>query len=314
MSNKKKKNIVDIVVGQGKKAQKIAKKQVGAFAGQVKGIAGDAADKAGDVKDDVERYLLKPVFIKNIKKNMPKIIRITDHDMIHENSPACKKSIGFKDIVRGKSILNIYTRYVDKTGITFYPVPGEGIYLADPFATDTYLAHEDYYSYLKKAKVAELTAIAEDLGAKHIKITWDEDESKHKHRAKKAKQTAKAKGQGKVSGSYDHNDESKMSKNEKILYESDFAGSSPTEPKLKYFALDSQIKNLIYGRLHQTNPLGHQLLILEQKNSLGIKATDAIAVDGAIKKYNIATVNASVSFKEETETEFKSVFIYEVDF
>ena len=314
MGQKKSLKIFDKLAQKGAKAKKAVTKQAGAFADQAKDVATGAVDKAGDVKKGVERFLYRPVFPKTLEKSISKIIRITEHDTLRESSPACKKSVGFKDIVKGKTVLNIYSRYTDKTGIQFYPISSEGLYIADPYSKNTYVAYENYYSYLKEAKVSELTEIAQYLGAKHIKITWEEEEKTLTNKEKKVKESAKASGQGSVAGSYNHSDEERTSKKTKILFESYYPGSAPIEPKLKYFKSVSQINNLIKGRLNPKNQLKHQELILEQQSTCGIKMNDAVTVDAAIKKYDIATGKSAISFKTQTEREYKSSFRYIVEF
>ena len=313
MGQKKSVKVLDALKEQGVKAQKIVKKHAETLADQVKDVADDVADKAGVARNNIERKLLKPVFPKDIKKNLTKMIRIVDHDIVHENSEVCAGAFGFKDYVKGEKVLTLYTKYANSTELQFDPLPDEGVYLSNPYEKNKYIEIDEYYDYIIKARVTELTKIAQDLGAKHIKITWEEEEEHLTSNAKKVKASVKAKKQADTKGTISFDSVINSSSKGCILYESDFAGSSPVMPILTYYKNEKQIENLVNGRLNPDNPLGHQTLSLELKRSCGIKMEDAITVDAAIKKFNIAA-GANSSFKSATERQYRSKFKYEVDF
>lgn len=61
--------------------------------------------------------------------------------------------------------------------MTFCPDCDSEFYYVDPSDRDQYIALFDYFSYLKTARIVELQKIAQDLGAKHFKVTYKEEES-----------------------------------------------------------------------------------------------------------------------------------------
>lgn len=56
---------------------------------------------------------------------------------------------------------------------------------------NSYIALEEYFSYLKLVRVGELQKTAQDLGAKYFKVTLKENNMSHSKKETKAKEKAK---------------------------------------------------------------------------------------------------------------------------
>ena len=105
---------------------------------------------------------------------MPKFIRIVERDKKRLESPVCQGSIGYGSDQKGLHVVNIFRDSIESFGLTFYPDCDGEFYYMDPSDRDSYIALDEYFSYLKIARVNELKKIAQDLGAKHFKITYKE--------------------------------------------------------------------------------------------------------------------------------------------
>ena len=105
---------------------------------------------------------------------MPKFIRIVERDKKRMDSPVCQGSIGYGSDQKGLHVVNIFRDSVEAFGLSFYPDCDSEFYYMDPSDRDCYIALDEYFSYLKIARVNELKKIAQDLGAKHFKITYKE--------------------------------------------------------------------------------------------------------------------------------------------
>ena len=126
----------------------------------------------------MELKSLRPIFEDDLDSPefaLSKIIRVADIDKKHAESEVCNGSIGYISEHKDVRILNIYTDKADMYGITYYPDRDSEIYYVDPFDRDRYVALDDYFHYLKVARVNELQRIAQDLGAKHFRVTYKED-------------------------------------------------------------------------------------------------------------------------------------------
>ena len=89
--------------------------------------------------------------------------------------------------------MNIYRKSAEMFGLSFYPDMDREIYYVDPTDRNSYIALEEYFSYLKLVRVGELQKVtAQDLGAKYLKVTLKENNMSHsKKKETKAKEKAK---------------------------------------------------------------------------------------------------------------------------
>ena len=275
------------------------------------------AEKQGQLKREKELKALRPLFENDVDTpdfSLPKLIRVAEMDEKHAESEVCQNSIGY---IFAEKDLNVMTIYSDKIGdfsLDFYPDIDSEVYYVDPADRDHYIALDDYYNYLKIARISELQKIAQALGAKHFRVIYKEHQKTLVANDTKAKVNAKvnAKGLGKTSGNMDtdhHRREDSFSKIE-IAAEMECIGHKPTEPKLVYFQKDPQIQSLVALRMAD-NAMMHQVYTLELSNSSGIKEKDAIKIDAALSAMKI---DGHISIASEVQREKRSIFEYEIDF
>lgn len=263
-----------------------------------------------------DRKTLCPFFREDLAAEtfvLPTMIRIVDYDKRRENR-ACEGSIGFMTTTPEMNALNIYTEFAPMLNITFYPFLREGAYYVDPCHPDFYISLDEYFSYLKKVRVDELEMIAQDLGAKHIKIVLKEQ---RKNSAKQSDQVNvgvngfKLFGFG-FNGSYDSSNSETTSL--EVAAEIDFAGhSTPVEPKPVYFKHESDINSLIRMRMTpgNENKILSKTYSFKYSNSSGISVKEAVKIDAVIKKMNC---DVGVSILNEATFENGIILEYSIAF
>ena len=265
-------------------------------------------------KRDMELKSLRPIFDDDLDSPefaLSKIIRVADIDKKHAESEVCNGSIGYISEHKDVRILNIYTDKADMYGITYYPDRDSEIYYVDPFDRDRYVALDDYFHYLKVARVNELQRIAQDLGAKHFRVTYKEDlkseiENNQKGTIKSVQKALKSSGTLEV----EHNMSEMNSSTIEIAAEMECIGHAPIEPKLVYFQKDDSIKNLIRLRMSD-NTVKHQKFTLYCSQSSGIRVNDAVKIDAALTALKYSS-NAHITAKAQSEA--RRYFEYEIDF
>ena len=142
-----------------------------------KSTAASVISSAEEKSRELERKMLQPIFVEDLDGAeflISKLVRITDIDKKRAESEVCRGSIGFISDQKDLRIVNIFKDQIDAFGLTFYPDTDCELYYVDPSDRDKYIALDDYFSYLKIARVNELQKIAQDLGAKHFRVTYKE--------------------------------------------------------------------------------------------------------------------------------------------
>ena len=262
---------------------------------------------------EMELRSLRPIFVKdldNAEFTLSKLIRITDMDKRHADSEVCVDSIGFISAQKDLPIINIYKNHVDAFGLTFYPDMDCELYYVDPSDRDKYIALDDYFNYLKVARVNELQRIAQDLGAKHFRVIYKEHKTTFSGKTVKAKAGVKAAGDS-ASADAEHDLASTAVSTVEVAAEMTCPGHAPIEPKLYYLNRDTSIRNLIELRMNTDSPLEHQKYTLNFSSSSGIKERDAIKIDAALKAMKIA---GNTTVTNEVRNESRRFFEYEIDF
>ena len=138
-----------------------------------KNTAAVIKDSAESKSREMELKALRPIFLEDLDSAdflLSNLIRITDIDKRHAESDVCQGSIGYISEQKELRIVNIFRDKVDAFGLSFYPDVDSEVYYVDPSDRDKYIALDDYFSYLKVARVNELQKIAQDLGAKHFEL------------------------------------------------------------------------------------------------------------------------------------------------
>ena len=168
---------------------------------------------------------------------------------------------------------------------------------------------DEYFTFLKVARVNELQKIAQDLGAKHFKVVYV-DQSKDVVTKKAAGALSAKLIPGKVDASGQHDSDYKGASQVRIAAEMEFEGHAPVEPTLVYLKKETCIQMLISLRMG-SNAMKHQKYTLKLSNSSGIKVKDAIKIDGALNALKCA---GSVTVASEAQKEAERFFEYEIDF
>ena len=131
------------------------------------------SEKALEAKKDYELRRFKPITREQLPlytRTMPEMIRIVDWDKRTEEE-VCKNAVAFNDGTKELRVISVLAKNAELMDASFYPDVQEGIYYRDPSNPYSYINLNDYFDYMKKAKVHELNQIAQALGAKHIRIT-----------------------------------------------------------------------------------------------------------------------------------------------
>lgn len=267
-------------------------------------------ESADEKAKQIELKRLQPVFPSDVDNGdflIQKFIRVADRDKKRAESEVCKGSIGYFTNNKGIRVLNIFRDSVDVFGLAFYPDNRSEFYYVDPSNRDRYIALDDYFDYLRAERVNELQRIAQDLGAKHFRVTYVEEKSSYSDK--------KVKGNGKVVSIASVDAEHKNSKENyskiEIAAENDFPGKEPIKPQLKYLLRDPSIQNLITMRLDSESALTHQKLMIKLSNSSGLKESDAVKIDAVLKGMKFA---GNTTVQSEARNEARRYLEYEIDF
>lgn len=296
-------------------------KDVSVIAGTIGNAAKSTAtamlNSADEQRREMERKLLQPIFAEDLDNAdffISKLVRVTEIDKRRAESDVCKGSIGYITNQKDVRIVNIFKDKLDYFGLQFYPDADCELYYVDPSDRDKYIALGDYFDYLKVARVNELQKIAQDLGAKHFRVTYKEEKTSFSSKNVKVKVSAKtadkSEGPSANEGAEYNHDATEMSKIE-IAAEMDCPGHEPHEPKLYYLQRELSVQNLIALRMDESSPLEHHIFAIRLSNSTGIKENDAIKIDAALKAMKIS---GNTTVTSEVRNESRRLFEYEVDF
>lgn len=258
----------------------------------------------------LELKVLRPIFLETLNDSdflMPKLIRITERDKKYTESEVCRGSIGFLSDQKGLHIVNIFRDSIDSYGLSFYPDCDSEFYYVDPSNKDEYIALDEYFGYLKQVRISELQRIAQDLGAKHFKVTYKEEKTSFSEKKVSKKVTAKSI----TSVAAEQHYEDKKYSTVEIAAEMECPGHAPAKPKLKYMKYDPSINGLVEMRMNEHAPLLHQKFMLKLSNSSGLKESEAIKIDAVLKGMK-CTGNSTVV--NETQNESRRYLEYEIDF
>jgi len=279
-----------------------------------KSAAEAAMTAANEKAKEMELKALAPVLPDTLNSAdffVTKLIRLTDIDKRHAESPLCEGAIGHMIHQKDFDVLNIYKASADQFGLTFYPDMDSDLYYADPTDRNHYIALDNYFGYLKDVRVTELQRIAQDLGAKHFRVVYKERKATITSTKVKAKTGGKVDSKNNVGIEATHENNASEVSTIGIAAENFFPGQDPVMPKLRYLQNDLHIRNLVALRMNTASPLGRQLITIELKNSAGIKEQDALKIDTVLKGLKI-TGNTTVT--AEVQNESRRFFEYEIDF
>lgn len=258
----------------------------------------------------MELKTLQPIFVDTLSDGeffIPKFIRVMERDKKRAESEVCRGSIGFVSEQKGLRIVNMYRESIDAFGVVFYPDCDSEFYYVDPSDRNRYIALNDYFSYLKLMRINELQKLAQDLGARHFKVTFKEE----KISLAEKKMNTKVNAKSVLSGEMEYNYTDKKFSTIEVAAEMEFHGHEPISPRLKYLNNDESIKTLIAMRMDEKAPLLHQKFMLKLSNSSGLKESEAVKIDAILKGMK-CTGNATVV--SEVQNESRRYLEYEIDF
>ena len=149
--------------------------------------------------------------------------------------------------------------------------------------------------------------MAQDLGAKHFRVTYKEEKASLAERGSNAKINMKPLAAGEKETSFTDTNFSTV----EVAAEMSFPGHSPIKPQLKYLCNDPSINTLVEMRMDEKAPLLHQKYMLKLSNSSGLKESEAVKIDAALKGMKCAGNTTVVS---EVQNESKRYLEYEIDF
>ena len=283
-------------------------------------ISAAAKNTASAVKNNVEeksremeKKLLQPIFIEDLDNAdflISKLIRVTNMDKKRADSDICVGSIGYVSTQKDLRIVNIFKEKIDSFGLSFFPDTDCELYYVDPTDRDKYIALDDYFSFLKVARVNELQKIAQDLGAKHFRVTYKEQKTTFSGNAVKAKATVKS-SKDTDTADAEHDLASTAVSMVEVAAEMDCPGHAPVKPTLRYLQRDPSIENLIALRMDEASPITHHKLTLNFSQTSGIKEKDAVKIDAALKAMKIS---GNTTVTNEVRNESRRFFEYEIDF
>lgn len=282
----------------------------GSVGNAVKSAASAAKAAAQEKSREMERKLLRPIFAEDIEDAgfvLSRLVRMTEIDKHRAESEACKGAIGFLSEQKDMEVVNIFRDKAEVFGLTFYPDLEEELYYVDPTDRNRYIALDEYFMYLREARVIELQRIAQDLGAKHFRVTYKEQKTTFSSR--------KIAGSAKIRKELELSAEQELActavSSMEIAAEMDCPGHAPREPKLCYLQRESCIQTLVDMRMKEEGAPTHQKYTLKLSNSLGIKEKDAFKIDAFLKGLKIS---GNTTLTSEVQNEARRFFEYEIDF
>ena len=313
--NKAKKAVVDAVDQNGD--GEISLDDVSAFSTSVKSAIKESnekrADKQSQARREKELKALHPLFEADVETpefSLPKLIRVAEMDNKHSESEVCRNSIGFVFPGKELDVITLYPNKIADFDLKFYPDMDSEVYYVDPADRDHYIALDNYYNYLKVARIGELQRIAQELGAKRFRVIYKELQKTGSTAGVKGKANAKAAKKQGASLSVEHHRMDNSNSKIEIAAEMECIGHKPVLPTLKYFRRDPQILSLVSLRMAD-NAMTHQVYTLELCNSSGIKEKDATKIDAALSAMKIG---GNISITNEVHREMRRIFEYEIDF
>lgn len=285
--------------------------------------AGAAGEKAGAVKEGVrgageglENSALKPVLegtLENPNFILPTMIRIVGMDPKYAGMDSGKGAVGFLSEYKDFRLFNVFRERLDALDLTFYPDACGEFYYVDSGDFDRYIALDEYFGYLKTARLGELQCIAESLGASHFRVTYIRQKAQFASRRTESGLKSLGKLFTAEPAPVDAATELASAPVEHMEFaaEMDLEGHEPAEPELHYFRKDPAVKQLIEARMSPDAQQPEQKCTLKLMNSCGIKPGTAAKIDAVLKDLKFAG-NSTVSC--EAMNEGRRFFEFEVTF
>ena len=250
---------------------------------------GEAADNA---QEAYKNWRYRPIFADNLVHGdnawLPEMLNIKNTDA-RTRVEGFSNVVGFDEHCLEKPIVTILSSYASEMDLEFMPTLAEDVYYVDPFDKHRYIQIDQYFATLEQERIEELISVAQDLGAKYIEISYSKDQSQSTGTKGEQSATAKTK-KSTVDGSAGASAEHAQTERSVITVKKsmNLPGMEPKLPTLRHFKNDIEINSIIDRRLHKENAIkGDYRCELNFNTSSGIKASNAVNVEGALKKVGI---------------------------
>lgn len=269
--------------------------------------------RAEQYQQRLKKY--NPLFPDEYSKSafiMPRLIVVVDEN-VRRGIDVCEGSIGWCNKEGDAEVLYLYSDAVNIKKLQFYPAPTcDTAYYVDTFNPNRYIRVDCIFSKAHEERLAELKNVAYTLGAKRctIEITEANQEVNSSHRS--AGLGGSLPKVGRLSVKSDEQSSSTQSNQRSGKITAEFEGNAqPQRPKLKWFALDENIKKLIDMRCKGSNALKSETLELFGSTSATMTHKAAASIDGAMNKIGI---KGSMSMQSQAMIEHSSKLIFSVEF
>lgn len=312
-------NVVDKAAKTGKKSMELTAKALAQTASGSKAVADKIAQGARDHSDKVKmdnynKRMKKynPLFPEEYcseEFHVPNIIRIVD-DAVRRDIDVCQGAIGWREKKKDTEVLFLYDEFVRDSGLIFVPnATCDEIYYMDAFDRKRFIKLDYIFQKAHEEKMAELEHIAYSLGAKKCIIEL-EDKEVNRDKKKRNLEVKETKGDDSGTEGYSQETSSDSYRKRSSKTETVFEGNTMlAEPRLKWFAHDDNILNLIEWRFNGGN-------ITTTKRLSGA----ASATMSKIAAYNIDVavagmgINQGYSMEDQSVKESQSKIVYRLEF
>lgn len=236
--------------------------------------------------------------------NLPNVIQIVD-DAVRKDVDVCEGAIGWIKSTEGVEILYLYDEFIRESKINFVPfVKCDAVYCVDNFDRSKFINTETIFDRSMNEKMAELEHIAYSLGAKSCSIEMIEENFEEETSESCARSRVKNIGTDYENVLHKQNKSYQGGKN--ISY---FEGERPpVEPKLKWFAYDDNIKNLIEMRCSGKHTIRSKSLVFKGSSSVTMSRKNAIAID------IISKAKGGLSMEKRSIKEHCTQMVLEIEF
>lgn len=264
--------------------------------------AESSKETAQDMSLDLESRAYREILAADLKN--PNFILPTMIRIMGEKPPKYEKlnAIGYISEFKDFRILNIFRENLEDYGLEFYPHDGYDLYYIDSGNFSRYIALDEYFSYLRAARVEELQQIVGALGAKQYQIAYLFQKP---YFAAIKEETGfafltrlfdKKPAEVEVKRGLEEEDIDYM----EIVSGTGDEGHDPEEPELRYLKKDPSVQTLISQRMDPNGPQPQSKYILKLIDSCGIKPATAATIDTAMKEMKFSG-NTTVSCESMNE-------------
>ena len=274
-----------------------------------------AAAFSEKVKEDSFQHRLnkyKPLFPQEYTAAefiLPQLIVIVD-EAVRRGIDVCEGSIGWRSIESDSEVLHLYNTATAMKEIEFYPATTtDATYYVDIFNPKRYINVDHIFNKAHEERLAELKQIAYALGAKSCTIEITESAHEADSANRSANLGSKLSGIGKISIKAENAVANTNTRKRSGKITAVFEGScSPQRPKLKWFANEENIKNLIDMRCADPGRLKYEELRLSGSASATMTHKAAAAIDG------LKGLKGGISMQLQAMTEHSSELLFSVEF